>query len=155
MTLLEIAGNGLFEHAPDFFRVVATTFKLIGGSFLILLLALLSFAGIIARSVYIGILHSSFIRGFRTLIRATAYAIGVSLAMIFLLVASTFFSISGFKLFAIAFVIAFVVSFIARETFMFLLLKRFGKYIFYLTTLHRAGKVAYNYVKEENTKTNP
>jgi hypothetical protein len=152
MTFLEIAGSGL--HA-DFYCIAGAALKLIGGSFIILLLALMSFAGIIARSVYVGITHTSVVRGVRTFIRSISYAFGLGLALFFLLIAATFFNLSNLVLFISAMVIVFVASFIARETFMFLILKRFGKYIFYLTTLHRAGKVAYSYVKEENPKSNP
>ncbi len=152
MIPLDIAGTGLSIDTHTIFQVIGTTLKLIGGSFMIFILALLGFAAIVVRSFQQGIFHSSLMRGLQVLIRSTAYAIGAGVALMFMLLASTFFSVSFLNLFLVAILIAAVVGFVARQTFMFLIFKRFGKYILYLTTLHRAGKVAYNYVKTENNQ---
>lgn len=153
MTLLDIAGSGMFSGSSQFSHVVGDILKLLGGSLLIAVLSITLFIGVIVRSVYAGIRQSSLLDGIGTLIRLAAYVIGLIIALLFVLVTTTLFSLPLVKVLLIAAIIVFAAAFITRETFLFLLIKRFGKYIFYLTTLHRAGKVAYNYVKTENHST--
>ncbi len=151
MTLLDIAGSGMFSGSSQFSHVVGDILKLLGGSFLIGVISIALLVGVIVRSVFTGIRQSSLIDGASMLIRSVAYVIGLSLALLFVLVATTLLSLSALKTVLIALGIVFVAAFIARETFLFLVFKKFGKYIFYLTTLHRTGKVVYAYVKTENS----
>src|ERR1700719_2867506 len=102
MILLDIAGKGLFSHSGEIFSILGSVLKLVAGSFGIILLALFSFVGIIIASIFKAIEHSSLIHGFRYLIRTTAYAIGICLALVFILVTGIFFSIPFFQLILIA-----------------------------------------------------
>jgi hypothetical protein len=151
MTLLDIAGSGMFTNSGQFLHVLGDVLKLLGGSLVIGILSIVLLLGLIVRSVLRGIRQASLVDGLNTLIRSVAYVIGIDLALLFVLVATTLFSISALKTVLIAAGIVFVAAFIARETFLFFILKKFGKYIFYLTTLHRTGKVVYAYVKPENS----
>jgi hypothetical protein len=152
--ILDISGSGLLQHASPVLHILGEAAKLIFGSFAILLFAIVSFVAVITRSVLKGVQTSSVLIAFRSLLRWVAYVIGISFALTFMLLVSTFFAVSFVKLLLISAVIALVVSFVAKETFWFLIFKRFGKYIFYLTTLHRASKVVYNYVKTEKDPIN-
>ena len=138
MTLLDISGSGLYSHSAQFFHALGMAFKLVAGSFFILLAALFSLVGIIGYSLYKGYQTSSILGGARTLIHLAAYTIGISIALLFALVAGMFFSIATAKLLFVTLVIAFAVSFVVRETFLFLILKRFGKYVMYFTVLQYA-----------------
>jgi hypothetical protein len=149
MIILDISGSGLFSQSNQFFTILGDSLKFAGGGFLVLLLTVISLFAIVGRSVYKGIEDASLITGIRTLIRLAGYAIGISIALIFMLGATIFFSVSFLKVLLISIAIALTVSFIARETFMFLILKRFGKYIFYFTTLQRISKVIYEIPKDK------
>jgi hypothetical protein len=46
--------------------------------------------------------------------------------------------------------IAFAVSFAVRETFLFLVLKRFGKYVMYFTALQFVKEKVYQHAEQEN-----
>jgi hypothetical protein len=146
MIPLDITGATI---ATGFFHALGATLALLGGSFLIIVYTFFALVGSVIFSVYKGIEHASFIHAFRVLLRAVTYLIGIGLALLFMLVATVLFSISFLKLFVIAIAIVFVAAFVVRETFLLLIFKRFGRYIFYLTTLHQTSKVVYNYVKTE------
>ncbi len=150
MTLLDISGSGLFSHSSQILHVLGMAVKFAAGSFFILLAALFSFIGIIIYSFYKGYQTSSILNGARTLIQFAAYAVGISMALVFALVAGMFFSIATAKLLFVALVIAFAVSFVVRETVLFLVLKRFGKYLMYFTVLQYAKEKVYNHAQQEN-----
>lgn len=151
MVILDVAGWGLFSGAPQFMQVLGDILKVLGGSLLIGFLAIGLFIGAIIRAVFAGIREQSLLHAGSTLFRLTTYGIGITVALFFVLVATALFSVSLLKVALIGLALVFVVAFIARETFLFLLLQRFGKYIFYLTTLHGAGKTIYTYVKTESS----
>ena len=150
MTLLDVSGSGLFAHSGQFFHLVGLALKLVVGSLMILLTALFSFVAIIAYSLYQGYQTSSILGAARTLIQLAAYAIGISFALLFALVAGMFFSLAIAKLLFVTVLIAFAVSFVVRETFLFLILKRFGKYVMYFTALQYAKEKVYDHAGQEN-----
>src|SRR5580698_11569217 len=113
MALLDIAGSGMFAHSGPVLHVLGDILKLLGGSLLIGILASTLLIGVIVRSVFAGVRNYSLIDGVSTLIRSVAYVIGLSLALLFLLVATTLFSISFLKVLLIAAGILCVASFIA------------------------------------------
>ena len=150
MTLLDVSGSGLFSNSAAFIHALGEVVKLAAGSFLILLLAFFSFIGIIIYSFYSGYKNMSILHGARTLIHGTAYAIGVSIALTFALVAGMFFSLAAAKLVFVTVLVAFIVAFVVRETFLFMLLKRFGKYLMYFTVLQRIKERVYTNGQQEN-----
>jgi hypothetical protein len=150
MTLLDVGGAGLFSHSGTLLHVLGMAFKLIAGSFMILVSAFFSLIGIVVYSIYKGYQTSSVLQGARTLIRLVAYAIGASVALVFALVAGLFFSIATAKLLFVTVLIAFAVSFVVRETFLFIVLKRFGKYVMYFTALQLIKEKVYNHGEQEN-----
>ena len=149
MSLLDVSGSGLFSHSGDFSHALGLAVKFLGGSFMILLAALFSFIGVIIYSIYSGFQASSVLHGAKTLIHFTAYAIGITVALVFALVLGMFFSLTA-KLLFVTLLIAFAVSFIVRETFLFLVLKRFGKYLMYFTALQYIKEKVYNDGEQEN-----
>jgi hypothetical protein len=151
MTLLDISGTGLFSHSSQTNDVLPQVFKILAGSAGILILAFWSFLAIIIRSVYLAVLYRSPLRGFYAFLRLTAYGIGAALALVFILLASVFFSIAWYKILLIAVFITVITAFIARETFVFLIFKRFGKFLFYFATLREIGKVISTNDNEEKT----
>ena len=150
MTLLDVAGSGLFSSSSSFLHVLGMAFKLVAGSLMILLVALFSFVAVIGYSIYKGYQTTSLLHGVRTLIQLGAYAIGMSIALLFALIAGLFFSITVAKLLFVAVLIAFAVAFVVRETFLFLILKRFGKYVMYFTVLQYAKEKVYDNAQQEN-----
>lgn len=150
MTLLDISGAGLFSHSATFFHVLGMAFKLMAGSFMVMLLALFSLIGAIVYAVYRGYQATSVLHGVRTLIRFAAYAVGASVALMFALITGLFFSLGVAKLLFVTLVIAFAVAFVVRETFLFLVLKRFGKYVMYFTALQYAKEKVYEHAQQEN-----
>ena len=150
MTLLDVSGTGLFSHSSEFFHVLGMGLKLVAGSFMIVLLAFTSLIGAVVYSFMRGYQTSSVLHGARTLIRMAAYAIGASIALVFALIAGLFFSLTVAKLLMVTVLIAFVVSFVVRETFLFLVLKRFGKYVMYFTVLQYAKEKVYDHAQQEN-----
>ncbi len=150
MSLLDVAGTGLFSHSADFFHALGMALKFLGGSFIILIAAVFSFIGVILYSIYSGIQTSSVLNGAKTLIHFTAYAIGITIALGVALVLGMFFSLTAGKLLFVTVLIAFAVSFIVRETFLFLVLKRFGKYLMYFTALQYIKEKVYNNGEQEN-----
>ena len=150
MSLLDISNSGLFSHSADFFHALGMGVKFLGGSFMILLAAVFSFIGVIIYSIYSGFQASSVLHGAKTLIHFTAYAIGITVALVFALVLGMFFSLTAAKLLFVTLITAFAVSFIVRETFLFLVLKRFGKYLMYFTALQYIKEKVYNNGEQEN-----
>ena len=149
MTLLDVAGSGLFANSSSFVHVLGMAFKLAAGSFMILLSVLFTFIGINVYSIYRGYQKASLLHGVQTLIQLGAYAIGISIALTFALIAGLFFSITVAKILFVAVLIAFAVAFIVRETFLFLILKRFGKYVMYFTVLQYAKEKVYDNAQQE------
>ena len=147
MTLLDIGGAGF---SGEVFHVLATALKLVAGSIGILALAFFAFIGAVAYSFYDGYKRQSILEGARTLIHFTAYAIGASVALLFALVAGMFFSIAAAKLLFVTVLVGFAVSFVVRETFLFLVLKRFGKYLMYFTALRYVKETVYPNGQQEN-----
>jgi len=152
MTLLDASGSGLFSRSSQITHVLGQFFKIIAGSAGILILAVWAFIAVIVRAVYVAVIHRSPLRGFYSWLRLSAYGIGLVLALMFMLVTSVLFSIAWFKLLFAAFLITVVVAFLARETFMFLIFKRFGKYLFYFATLREMHQVI---VQNGNEETAP
>ena len=147
MTLLDIGGAGF---SGEVFHVLGTALKLAAGSIGILALAFFAFIGVIFYSLYDGYQRQSVLEGARTLIHLTAYAIGASFALLFALVAGMFFSIAAAKLLFVTVLVGFAVSFVVRETFLFLVLKRFGKYLMYFTALRYVKETVYRNGQQEN-----
>jgi len=150
MTLLDVAGSGLFNHSVGFFHIFGAIVKLAMVSFMILLLSVFSFIGAIIYSVYKGYQSASLLEGVRTLIHFTAYTIGLTIALTFAFVAGMFFSMATAKLLFVTMLIGFAVSFVVRETFLFLALKRFGKYLMYFTALQYIKEMVYTHGEQEN-----
>ena len=150
MTLLDIGGSGLSMNSAGFLHVLGTVLKLAAGSVIILMMAFMSVIGSIIYSVYDGYQKQSILEGARTLIHFTAYAIGVSVALVFALVVGLLFSMTVAKLLFVAVLIAFTVGIIMRETFLFLVLKRFGKYLMYFTALQYIKETVYPNGEQEN-----
>ncbi len=151
MTLLDISGSGL---SSEIFNVLGVIGKLAAGSIAIILLAVFSFIGIIIYSLSKGYQTSSVLGGARTFVHAVAYLIGISTALVFAMVATTFFSLAAFKLLFVSVLIAFTVSFVVRETFLFLILKRFGKYLMYFTALQYIQEKVYTNGQQQNEQQN-
>jgi hypothetical protein len=151
MALLDISGTGLFSHSGQATHVLTEVFKILAGSAGILILAFWSLIAIVIRSIYMAVLYRSPFKGFYTFLRLTAYGIGAVLALVFILLAAVFFSIAWYKILLIAAFITVITAFIARETFMFLIFKRVGKFLFYFATLREIGKVISNNGNEEKT----
>ena len=150
MTLLDIGGSGFFSNSAGFFQVLGTVLKLAAGSVMILMMAFMSVIGCIIYSVYDGYQKQSVLEGARTLTHFTAYAIGVSVALTFALIVGMLFSMTVAKLLFVAVLIAFTVGIIVRETFLFLVLKRFGKYLMYFTALQYIKEKVYTNGEQEN-----
>ena len=150
MSLLDIGSWGLFNHSAGFLHVLGTIFKLALGSAAILALTFVSFIGVIIYSIYSGFQKQSVLAGARTLIHTTAYAIGASVALLFALFTGMFFSIAAAKLLFVTLLVGFAVSFVVRETFLFLVLKRFGKYLMYFTALRYIKETVYRNGQQEN-----
>jgi hypothetical protein len=150
MTLLDISGAGLFNHSSELLHVLGAIAKLIVGSFMIVALAAISFIGITVYSLSRGYRTSSIMLSAKTFVHATAYLIGASMALAFVMVATMFFHLAVFKLLFIALLITFAVAFLIRETFLFLVLKRFGKYVMYFTALQYIKEKVYTNGQQEN-----
>jgi len=150
MPLLDIAGSGLFHNSAGVLHALATILELAFGSAFILALTFFSFIGVIIYAVYRGYQTQSVLKGARTLIHAFGYAVGTSVALMFVLVAGLFFSIAVVKLLFITVLLGFAVSFVVRETFLFLVLKRFGKYLMYFTALQYLQEMVYPNGEQEN-----
>jgi len=154
MTLLDIAGSGLSGNSAPFFHVLAELAKLAAGSFLILLLAFSSFVGIAIYALYRAYQTSSVLGAARTFVQAVAYVIGICVALAFVMVSAMFFSVAAIKLLFIAALITFAVAFVVRETFLFLILKRFGKYVMYFTALQYIREKVYTDGQQQNQTEN-
>jgi len=154
MTLLDVAGQGLFSNSASFFHALGEVAKLAAGSFLILLMAFTSFIGAIVYALYRAYQTSSVLGAARTFVQLVAYVIGISLALTFVMVSVMFFSLAAVKLAFIAVLIAFTVAFVVRETFLFLILKRFGKYLMYFTALQYIKDSVYNNGQQQNQDPN-
>jgi hypothetical protein len=87
-------------------------------------------------------------------VQAVAYVIGISVALAFVMVSAMFFSVATIKLLFIAVLITFVVAFVVRETFLFLILKRFGKYVMYFTALRYIKENVYTNGQQQNQDPN-
>lgn len=144
MSLLDISSSGLFSHSGAVFHVLGALVKLVAGSFIILSLTVLSFIGVIIYALSKGYQSNSLTGGARTFVQGASYLIGAIVALMFVLVAGLFFTIAAFKLLFVAVLIAFTVAFVVRETFLFLVLKRFGKYVMYFTALQYIKDNVYN-----------
>ena len=151
MTLLDISGSGL---TSEFFHLLGIVGKLAVGSLAILLLAVFSFVGIIIYSLARGYQTSSILGGARTFVHSVAYLIGISVALAFAMIATLFFSLAAFKLLFVSVLIAFIVAFVVRETFLFLVLKRFGKYVMYFTALQYIKEKVYTDGQQQNQQQN-
>jgi len=150
MTLLDISSTGFFSNSAGFFHALGEVAKLAAGSFMIVLFAFFSFIGVFIYSAYKGYQTMSLLEGARTLIHSVAYLIGVSISLVFALVAGMFFSLATAKLLFATVLIAFIVGFVVRETFLFLVLKRFGKYLMYFTALQQIKERIYTNGQQEN-----
>ena len=147
MTLLDISGAGL---SSGFFHVLGFIGKLAVGGMAIVLLAAFSFVAVTIYSLTKGYQTQSIMGGARTFVHAVAYLIGISAALAFAMVASMFFTLGAVKLLFISVLIAFAVAFVVRETFLFLVLKRFGKYVMYFTALQYIKEKVYTDGQQQN-----
>jgi|GEM_PF-3094493 hypothetical protein len=154
MTLLDVAGSGLFSNSAPLFHALGEVAKLAAGSFLILLLAFTSFVSATIYALYRAYQTSSVLGAARTFVQAVAYVIGISVALAFVMVSAMFFSVATIKLLFIAVLITFVVAFVVRETFLFLILKRFGKYVMYFTALRYIKENVYTNGQQQNQDPN-
>jgi hypothetical protein len=149
MALLDIAGSGLFGYHGGFFHMLGSVFKLGAGGVAIFVLTIFGYIGSIIYSIYKGFEAKSILHGCRTLIQMTGYVMGASAALTFALVASIFFGIPALTLLFVTVVIGFAVSFIARETLLFMVLKKFGTYIMALTAFEWIKELVLNHGEQE------
>jgi len=144
MIPLDISGAGLFGQFPQFVHVVSEALKLVAGSFAIVLLTGILLVGAIVYSIYKAVQQSSVTLGLRLLLHYIAYVIGTFFALLFVLVAAVLFSISIVKALLIAGLIVLVSSFLVKEFILFYLFARFGKYLFYITSLRQIHQTIFN-----------
>jgi hypothetical protein len=152
MTSIDISGTGLFSHTSQITHVFGAALKVVAGSVGIFILAFWLLIGIVIRSFYLAVTRRSVTRGAYSLLRSVAYGIGLILALFFVLFASVLFSIAWFKLLLVAVFITVVTAFIARETLIFLIIKRFGKYLFYFATLREIAQVISSHGNKEEVR---
>jgi hypothetical protein len=149
MVLLTVGGAGLPAEILGF---LGSVIGVIFAGFGIVTLAAFALVGIVVWAFLRGIGRTSIGFILRFLIKAAALIAGISAALFFVAISTAFFSLSFIKMMLVAVLVVLVVSAILRLIFMSFIFRRFGKYIFYLTTLHLLGKTAYEHVKQE---TNP
>jgi hypothetical protein len=149
MIIADIASAGLFKDGGGFFHVLGMVFKLGLGGVMIMLLTVFSYIGGAIYSVYKGYEARSVLHGGRTLIHVTGYVMGAGAALSFALVAGLFFGISALKLLFVAVVLGFAVSFITRETLLFVVLQKFGKYVMALSFFEWLRELVFTNGKQE------
>lgn len=134
MTLLEIGGYSLFSdiHWPT---VAIQGFGLISGLLAIIVLCTFSMLGIIAISIYKGLMRWSIFPAVRLLFWGSALVAGTGAALLFVLLASLFLQITLWKVLVIALVLLLAVQFFFRLAIRLVIWKRYGRVLRLLRTL--------------------